>query len=116
MSIEGTAILVIFVAVLTAFTLIVRHLYRVMMKGKPEDRFSRWPDRVKSVLVFVFGQARVLAQPAGIGHFIIFWGFIFITLGTLENILSMIIPAFSYSRFIGADAAGIIVLLQDVFG
>ena len=116
MSIEGTAILVIFVAVLTAFTLIVRHLYRVMMKGKPEDRFSRWPDRVKSVLVFVFGQARVLAQPAGIGHFIIFWGFIFITLGTLENILSMIIPAFSYSRFIGTDAAGIIVLLQDVFG
>lgn len=116
MTIEGIIMLFVFLSVLVAFALIVRHLYSLMMKGKPENRFGSWGERIKSVLVFVFGQARVLAQPAGLGHFLIFWGFIFITLGTAEHILGMMFPGFSYSMFIGRRAADAIVLGQDVLG
>jgi len=116
MAIERAAMLVVFLSVLAAFALIVRHLYRLMMKGRPENRFDAWCERVRSVLVFVFGQARVLAQPAGLGHFVIFWGFIFITLGTAEHILGMIFPGFEYARFLGRRIADAIVFAQDIFG
>ena len=116
MTIQGILMLVVFLSVLTAFAIIVKHLYSLMRKGKPEERFDRWGERIKAVLVYVFGQARVLSQPAGLGHFLIFWGFIFITIGTAEHILSMIIPGFSLSLIVGRRIAEAIVFLQDIFG
>jgi len=116
MTIQGILMLVVFLSVLTAFAFIVKHLYSLMRKGKPEARFDRWGERIKAVLIYVFGQARVLSQPAGLGHFLIFWGFIFITIGTAEHILSMIIPGFSLSVIVGQRIAEAIVFLQDIFG
>jgi len=116
MTAEGIILLVVFLAVLVAFGFIVRLLYRMLRLGRSENRFERWGARVRAVLVFVGGQARVLAQPAGIGHFLIFWGFIFITLGTAEHILGTIIPAFSYERVFGSGIAAAVYWLQDVFG
>lgn len=116
MTVEGIILLVVFVAVLIAFGFIIRLLYRILRLGKPEDRFNKWWWRLYSVIVFVAGQGRVLLQPAGIGHFIIFWGFIFITLGTIEHILGMIIPGFVYEKVFGQGIAGALSLLQDIFG
>ncbi|UCF05656.1 MAG: 4Fe-4S dicluster domain-containing protein [bacterium] len=116
MAIQGIILLVIFVAVLAAFGYIVRLLYRLLRKGVDEDRFGQWAQRVNSVVVFVGAQARVLAQPAGIGHFLIFWGFIFITLGTIEHILGMIFPGFGFEQIFGTKATGALSWLQDVFG
>ena len=89
MTVQGIVLLVLFVAVLAVFGVIVRILLRLLKRGGPEGRFDRWGERVMSVLIYVGAQARVLAQPAGLGHFIIFWGFVFITLGTAEHILGM---------------------------
>jgi Fe-S oxidoreductase len=116
MTLEGVILLIVFCAVLVAFGLIIRLLYRMLRVGRYENRFDRWGARVRAVLVFVGGQARVLAQPAGIGHFLIFWGFIFITLGTAEHILGTIIPAFSYELILGSRVAAAIYWLQDIFG
>ena len=116
MTVQGMILLVVFAAVLIAFGFILRTLVRILMAGKPENRFDRWGERINSVIVFVGAQARVLTQAAGLGHFIIFWGFIFITLGTMEHILGMIIPGFDYEVIIGRTADGILSLLLDLFG
>ncbi|MCK4350866.1 MAG: hypothetical protein KAX13_08410, partial [Candidatus Krumholzibacteria bacterium] len=116
MTVQGIILLVVFTAVLIAFGFILRTLVRLLLVGKPENRFDRWGERVKSVIVYVGAQARVLTQVAGLGHFIIFWGFIFITLGTMEHILGMIIPGFGYEVIIGRTADGIFSLLLDIFG
>ncbi len=114
MSIQGVILLVIFAAVLAVFGFIVRMLIRTLKLGKPENRSGDATDRIKSVLVHVAAQARVLSQPAGLGHFVIFWGFIFITLGTIEHMLGMIVQGFSYTAIFGPVAAGVISWLQDI--
>lgn len=116
MTAEAAVLLVVFIAVLIAFGFIIRLLYRMLRLGRSENRFEKWGERIWAVLVFVGAQARVLAQPAGIGHFLIFWGFIFITLGTAEHILGTIIPAFSYERIFGSGIAAALLWLQDIFG
>jgi Fe-S oxidoreductase/nitrate reductase gamma subunit len=116
MTIQGVILLVLFVASFTAFGLIIRLLYRILRTGKPENRFDRWGERIRGVLVYVGAQARVLAQPAGFGHFIIFWGFIFITIGTLDHMLSTIIPGFRLERIVGHSVASVLIWFQDIFG
>ncbi len=114
MTIEGLLMLAVFLVVMVAFFIIVARLIRGLRLGKPEDRFDSYGSRLKSVVIYVAGQARVLSQLAGIGHFIIFWGFIFITLGTIEHIFGMIIPSFSYQALFGAPVADTISFLQDI--
>ena len=116
MTAEGIALLVILLGVLSAFAFVLRLLIRSLKLGKPEDRFSRWGERIWSVIVFVGAQARVLAQLSGLGHLIIFYGFIFISLGTFEHIGGMISPGFSYASLFGAKIAGMISWFQDVLG
>ncbi len=116
MTAEGITLLVILLCVLSAFAFVLRMLVRSLKLGKPEDRFDRWGERIWSVIVYVGAQARVLAQLAGIGHFIIFYGFVFISLGTFEHIGGMISPGFSYASIFGARIAGMISWFQDVLG
>src|SRR5580704_8952242 len=62
------------------------YLLRLLMKGKPMARWDRIPARVGRVVVYVFGQARLLANDfwPGLMHATIFWGFVILTLGTIE--------------------------------
>ena len=49
-------------------------------------RWDHVPARVGRVIVYVFGQARLLANDfwPGLMHATIFWGFVVLTLGTVE--------------------------------
>ncbi|MBD3178815.1 MAG: 4Fe-4S dicluster domain-containing protein [Candidatus Latescibacteria bacterium] len=115
MSVQGIIMLVLLLAVLAVFFLVARRLIRALMLGQPEEnRLDSIGERIKSVVVFVAAQARVLSQPAGLGHFVIFWGFIFITLGTIEHILGMIVSGFSYRALFGDGVAGVISFCQDI--
>ena len=116
MTVQGIALLVIFLGVIADFAVVLRMLVRSLKLGKSEDRFDRWGERIWSIVVFVGAQARVLAQVSGLGHFIIFYGFIFISLGTFEHIGGMIFPGFSYASIFGSTIAGMISWCQDVLG
>ncbi len=51
-------------------------LYRFVKAGKPDNRFDRPGDRIADVLVFAFGQKRLLKRAyGGVLHSLIFWGF-----------------------------------------
>lgn len=71
-------------------------LLKILLLGTKEDRFDQINERIKAVLVFVFGQRRVIQEPSGWGHFIIFWGFLFITVGTIEGFVKGVWPGFTY--------------------
>src|SRR5260370_41327248 len=86
----GTIIFaVVMVAAFVIFGLEVRRLLRLMLAGRPENRLDHLPQRVGHFASMVLGQRGVLRDPIpGIAHFFTFWGFIIISLGTLNLCLS----------------------------
>jgi Fe-S oxidoreductase len=120
---------VLLAAALGMFTWTVRRFARMIVAGRPEGRFDQRQARVRSVLLYFFGQKKVIEKttlPAkrlprfvsAVGskyHFLIFWGFIFITIGTVETIVAGLFPAFSWSRLLGAGVGQALGAIIDVF-
>ena len=120
---------VLLVAALGMFSWTVRRFARMILAGRPDGRFDRPGARVDSVLLYFFGQKKVVEKttlPAkrlprfvsAMGskyHFLIFWGFIFITVGTVETIVAGLFPAFSWARLLGDSAGGVLVAIIDAF-
>lgn len=91
-------------------------LYRVMksQKGKA-PKFEDFGERIKTALVNVLGQKAVLQNPGiGIAHTLIFWGFIIISIGTLEQFLTTLYNGASF-EFIGETLYRAFVFSQDLF-
>ena len=79
------------------------------------SRTDRIPERIATTLKNVLGQAQVLRNRyAGVAHTMIFWGFIIITVGTVEMFLREVVPTASF-EFIGEMPYGILAGLQDFF-
>jgi Fe-S oxidoreductase len=97
------------------FLFTVYKLYQIMRLGQSEDRFNRIFERIKGVVTFVLGQQRVLREPAGWGHFFIFWGFVIITIGSIETFGVGIHHGFAYWKFLGKGPTALLYLLQDLF-
>ncbi|QSV44333.1 (Fe-S)-binding protein [Geobacter benzoatilyticus] len=62
--------------------------------AKPEDRFDNLPLRLWDMLLYAFGQKRVVARPFGINHFVIFWSFVVLLIANGSFILEGLIPGF----------------------
>jgi Fe-S oxidoreductase len=82
----GTIIFsIILAASVIVFGIEVRRLIALLAQGRWEDRFDHLGERVRFFLLMVFGQRGVLRDPIpGLAHFFTFWGFIIISLGTLD--------------------------------
>jgi Fe-S oxidoreductase len=105
----------IFVAATGFFLFTVYKLYRILRLGQPEDRFDKIGDRLKGVLAYVFGQRRVVREPSGWGHFVIFWGFVTITIGSIETFGVGVYHDFAYWKLLGKGLTSLLYLLQDLF-
>jgi len=58
--------------------------YRLWRLGKPEDRFDRWPERLKAFLLYGIGQGRLPNDLyASVMHLLIFWGWVALFIGTV---------------------------------
>jgi Fe-S oxidoreductase len=91
-------------------------LYRLMSKqtGKP-PKFSEFGRRIWTTIVNVFFQKAVLQKPViGIIHTSIFWGFLIISIGTLEQFCLTLYQGASF-EFLGHDAYDILIRSQDFF-
>ncbi|MGA2731089.1 MAG: (Fe-S)-binding protein [Syntrophobacteraceae bacterium] len=100
-----------FLGVLFLFATRVKFLFQAMRLGVPDPkpRFDDPGKRIMSVLTFVFGQKRVLMFLGGIGHFVIFWGFLMISLATLEFLVNAVSPEISFWKIPGFPVIGLIV-------
>lgn len=113
--IHSLAFLALVVVASAVFAVSVTRLYRIMALGRVNDLrpLDHLGDRILSVLIYFFGQKKVgermsYQQPAGATskhHYFIFYGFIIITIGTVEfliqGLLYGLVPDFSFRLFLG---------------
>ncbi|MEW6444272.1 MAG: (Fe-S)-binding protein [bacterium] len=100
----------LFFGALGLFAFLVTRLVKILLLGTKENRFDRLPERVKDVIVFVLGQKRVVREPSGWGHFLIFWGFLLITVGTVEGFVKGVWPGFTYRTLLDPLHLGFLYL------
>jgi len=100
-----------------ALAVFFRRLYllsAMVFLGQAENRYDHFRARLKSLLIYGFGQGRVVEEPFGFNHFLLFWGFILLQATVnIEFIINGIFPAFSL-RFIGDTAYALLSLVADV--
>ncbi len=60
--------------------------------GRPEERCDNIGARFGDMLLYAFGQKRVIAKPFGFVHFIIFWSFLILLVANTEFILNGLFP------------------------
>jgi Fe-S oxidoreductase len=106
----------ILIATLAFFAWTVRRLVAIIKLGKPDPRGDNMGRRRMAILTHFFGQRSVLKEPAGIGHFFIFWGFLILSLATLETFIRGFVAEFDYSWIVGENAYAIFGAMLDLFG
>ncbi len=101
-NVGNVALIVYILSAIVVFILVYGFYKRVKLwrVGKEEKRGDFIWERVKSVLLFGFGHKKTLNETyPGISHFILFWGFVILFLGTLiiflqEDVFSPIFNLF----------------------
>ena len=69
--------------------------FSLVAVGQSEDRFQQPLARVWDVLLYAFGQKRVMAKPFGLNHAVIFWAFVILLIANGEFLLAGLFPALS---------------------
>lgn len=66
--------------------------FHLLTRGRPEDRFDNLGRRFQSMLLYAFGQRRVVGRRYGWNHFVIFWAFLILLVANTEFLLSGLAP------------------------
>ncbi|HWN82181.1 MAG TPA: (Fe-S)-binding protein, partial [Candidatus Udaeobacter sp.] len=116
MRVTSAVMALLLLAAFGFFAYSTRRLVRIMQLAKqPLTRTDQPGARVDGVLRFVFGNQRLFKDPIpGLMHFLIFWGFVILTVGTVEMFGQGLHPALNLA-FLGRPIYGAIYWLQDVF-
>ncbi len=83
-------LLALALAAFGAFTWRAVRLYRLLRLGRDESRLDHGWRRVRDEVVIYLGQRKLLKRPyyvRGLGHALIFWGFLVITWGSADLLL-----------------------------
>ena len=115
-----TTSIVVFLLIFTAgagfFALNVQRLVRYLRIGLPENRTNEPGVRVKNVLSIGIAQSKIFRDHiAGPMHAAIFWGFVVLTLGTIEILIQGVFDGFSYDAILPDPIYRFYALSQDGF-
>ena len=115
MELKNLIFIIVLLAAISFFAYSVNRLIKYLKLGKPENRFDRPAERIKNILVKVFGQSKLLRDPvAGPIHFFIFWGFVLFIFAVVEGIFQGFYSDFNW-KFTGPFYT-LITITQDLFG
>jgi Fe-S oxidoreductase len=120
---------VLLVASFAMFAWTVRRFARMIFSARPQDRTGQVGARIDSVLRFFFGQKKVVEKTtipskrwprfvSAMGskyHFFIFWGFLVITIGSVETLIQGLVPSFSLRAILGDTLGGALYACIDFF-
>lgn len=105
MGVSNFVFLLLAVGVFSYFFINVKKTWlKIQTTGKGQEavRNNNPSDRVKNVLNWSLLQGKMLKDPVpGIMHLGIFWGFVIVSLGTLEHLVHGVFPAFDFRAIIG---------------
>ena len=108
----------LFILVIAAgfFALNVQRLVSYLNLGSAEDRTDHPLTRIRNVLAIGIAQKKIFRDPvAGPMHALIFWGFMVLTAGTVEILVSGVFPLFSYAKILPSPIYAAYSASQDVF-
>ncbi len=106
---------------IAAFGRTIHAMVRATGRGSadPRPRLDQLGRRLASVLIYFFGQKKVAEEGpqhmTSKHHLLIFWGFMLITIGTVELLISGLIPAFSLGLLLPAPIYVGLLTLIDLF-
>ncbi|MTI85441.1 MAG: (Fe-S)-binding protein [Firmicutes bacterium] len=106
------AFFAVLIAALAWFGFNVNKRVSYLRIGQEENRSDKVGERIKGILIYVFGQRKLLKERFGIIHFFIFWGFVIISLGTLQFIGEGLSEGFIFP-LIGSNPY--FYLIKDIF-
>ena len=116
MTAENAVFLFILVVAAGFFALNVQRLVRYMRIGYDEPRSDQPWRRLKNVFTVGIAQTKILRDPvAGAMHATIFWGFIVLTIGTIEILIQGVFPRFGFDDILSRPVFSFYVLTQDLF-
>jgi len=113
---QNVVFLFVLVAALGFFAYNAQRLVTYLRTANDEHRTDHPWTRLRNVLVIGIGQAKILRDPfAGILHASVFWGFVVLTVGSIEILVRGVFPAFGFERMLPAPVYGLFLLSQDLF-
>src|SRR5918998_336953 len=116
MTAENVVFLIILVLAAGFFALNVQRLVRYMRIGYAEDRTDHPWSRLKNVFTVGIAQTKILRdRTAGAMHATIFWGFIVLTIGTIEILIQGVFPRFGFDDVLARPLYAAYVVTQDAF-
>lgn len=86
------------------FTYSVSGLIRTVALGRPSDLKETWAQRIASLMAFFFGQGKVVEEKRSWHHLPIYWGFLILTIATVDMGLSGLFGAGMNLSLIMPDA------------
>jgi len=126
MSVSQLIFSILLVTSFSAFGYTFMKIMRVLLSAKKTNRFDRIGERLQTMLLVAFGQSKILRKPfAGLLHAIVWWGFLVITIGTVEmmidgvtgteRVLSFMGPLYSVITASGEIFAVLIIIAVILF-
>ena len=112
---------VLLAAAVTFFARTVWLFGRAVAGGAPDPRprTDQLPARLASVGIYFFGQKKVAEEGplhrTSKHHLFIFWGFLIITIGTADLVISRLVPPLALSRWLPSFLYSPLSTLIDVF-
>lgn len=104
------------------FAMTIRRYVRVVLMGSadPRPRLDQLGKRLMMVLIYFVGQKKVAEKqikPSAQSwhHLLIFWGFLLITVGTVEILVNGVWPWFRFDRILGDTIASGLWWVIDLF-
>ena len=98
------------------FALNVQRLVAYLNVGHAENRTDHPLTRLRNVFEIGIAQKKIFRDPvAGPMHALIFWGFMVLTAGTVEILISGVFPLFSYGKILPRPIYLAYSASQDVF-
>lgn len=87
------------------FNLLKTWVHIHQAEGAEDNRLTNVPRRLGEVLRFGFLQEKMFRdKTSGIMHAFIFWGFVTVTIGTLETLISGLVTGFNFGWILGEGA------------
>jgi Fe-S oxidoreductase/nitrate reductase gamma subunit len=113
---QNVLFLFVLVAALGFFAYNAQRLVRYLTTGFAENRTDEAWTRLRNVLVIGIGQSKILRDPfAGLLHASVFWGFVVLTIGSIEILVRGVFPAFGFERILPTPIYGLFLLSQELF-
>src|SRR5688572_2542600 len=112
----NVAFLFVLVVAFACFSYSAQRLYRFLRIGRNEVRWNDVGTRLWNLLAIGVAQRKILRDPvAGPLHALVFWGFVVLTVGSVEILATGVFPGLAFERWLPSGPYGLFILSQEAF-